>query len=41
MSSMYSLIRLWRHTLIDGGCHKLLEDGVYSVHQVRHIIIDL
>ncbi|CAH8505681.1 unnamed protein product [Schistosoma rodhaini] len=33
LSSMHNLIRSWRHTLIDGGCEKLLQSGVYGVHQ--------
>ncbi|CAH8507870.1 unnamed protein product [Heterobilharzia americana] len=33
LSTMHNLIRLWRRQLIDGGCEKLLQDGVYSVHQ--------
>ncbi|CAH8505696.1 unnamed protein product [Schistosoma rodhaini] len=37
LSSMHNLIRSWRHTLIDGGCEKLLQSGVYGVHQVLFI----
>ncbi|CAH8489973.1 unnamed protein product [Schistosoma turkestanicum] len=33
LSSMHYLMRLWHRTLIDGGCEKLLQSGVYGVHQ--------
>ncbi|KAH8862293.1 hypothetical protein KSF78_0007777 [Schistosoma japonicum] len=30
---MHNLVRSWHHTLIDGGCEKLLHTGVYGLHQ--------